>query len=84
MSIGDDFFAKLKKIFSVSFENKEKFIAICNGVYHIPLTEQEIVLKDGIVKITSNQALKSKIFLIKKSLLQELQRQNIAIKDIRF
>lgn len=84
MELGDSFFVKFKKILSKNIELRDKFIYFCTKIYKISISEQDIVVKDGVVKIQSNQNLKNKLFTIKKDLLKELQKQGVAIKDIHF
>ncbi len=84
MQLGDTFFLKFRKILSVNFDLKKKFIDICVMTYHIPITEEEILIKDAVVKIQANQNIKNKIFIAKQNILNDLKKQNVSIKDIRF
>ena len=65
---------KFKTIGADSIIVKRVFIESVQKVFGITLTTSDVVIKDGVVRLSAHPALKSELFLKKTLLLQEISK----------
>lgn len=69
-----DFFKKFANVKPTSRIIRKKVLSILENK-NIPISEDEIIYSNGVIYIKSNQLVKNEIFLLKESLLKEIEGQ---------
>lgn len=79
------FFSRIKNLYDREVGNTTLIIEIFKKTAGVSLTAKQITLKDGVLTIQTNSAIKSQVFIRKEKLLQALAETvpQSHIKDIR-
>ncbi|MEX0652187.1 MAG: hypothetical protein WD509_01205 [Candidatus Paceibacterota bacterium] len=79
-----DFFKKFSHIKPTARVIRKIMVSILDKK-NIPITEDEIVYSSGIIYIKSNQSVKNEVFILKQTLLKELEEglNRKTVTDIR-
>lgn len=77
------FFDKFKNVALKELHKREVITNIIEKITRQKIEIKDLEIKNGIITIKGNQALKSEIFLKKKTLLDALIKSDIKIVDIK-